>query len=230
MRALLVDRDPDTRMMYAECLRRSSIEIEEAEDGREALAKAWSHHPDVIVTETRLAGINGYELCSLLRSDVVTSEIPILVLTADAFVADINRAKSAGADVVLTKPCLPDDLASEIRRVVANSHDLRDRSHDVQSKIVGQLAHANDLLDRSRASVAKRQILSRSYSRHDTTEPPQSPPDLRCPTCDRTLTYLRSYMGGVSVKHQEQWDYFECPGGCGTFQFRQRTRSVRRIV
>src|SRR5690349_114225 len=59
--ALLVDRDLDTRRMYAEYLRLSGCAVEEAEDGREALAKAISHHPNVIVTETRLPGINGFD-------------------------------------------------------------------------------------------------------------------------------------------------------------------------
>ena len=56
--ALLVDRDVDTRKMYAEYLRLSVCDIDEADDGREALAMAIAHHPDVIITETRLPGIN----------------------------------------------------------------------------------------------------------------------------------------------------------------------------
>jgi len=65
--ALLVDRDVDTRKMYAEYLRLSVCDIDEADDGREALAMAIAHHPDVIITETRLPGINGFDLCRLLR-------------------------------------------------------------------------------------------------------------------------------------------------------------------
>src|SRR5438034_3312252 len=82
--ALLVDRDPDTRKMYAEYLRLSTpCDIDEAEDGREALAKAMTRHPDVIVTETRLPGINGFDLCTLLRRDTSTSAIPIIFVTGD---------------------------------------------------------------------------------------------------------------------------------------------------
>ncbi len=54
--ALLVDRDADTRRMYAEYLKRSFCIIEEADDGRAALAKAISSRPDIIVTETQLPG------------------------------------------------------------------------------------------------------------------------------------------------------------------------------
>jgi hypothetical protein len=38
-----------------------------------------------------------------------------------------------------------------------------------------------------------------------------------------------SHVGGVNSLHREQWDYFSCPAGCGTFQYRQRTRRVRRM-
>ncbi|HZT76170.1 MAG TPA: response regulator [Vicinamibacterales bacterium] len=64
----MIDRDADTRQMYSEFLR-TRCDVEEAADGREALAKALMRHPDVIVTETRLPGINGFELCRLLRHD-----------------------------------------------------------------------------------------------------------------------------------------------------------------
>src|SRR5690349_8243580 len=90
--ALLVDRDRDTRRMYSEHLRRGGYSVEEAEDGREALAKALSHHPDVVVTETRLPGINGFDLCRLLHADTATHTIPVVFVTGDAFRPEIERA------------------------------------------------------------------------------------------------------------------------------------------
>jgi hypothetical protein len=54
-------------------------------------------------------------------------------------------------------------------------------------------------------------------------------PALVCPSCDRPLRYRRSHIGGVSERLSEQWDYFDCVQGCGTFQYRQRTRKVRRV-
>ena len=41
--------------------------------------------------------------------------------------------------------------------------------------------------------------------------------------------YRRSHVGGVSSKHSEQWDYFDCEAGCGTFQYRTRTRKLRKV-
>jgi hypothetical protein len=56
------------------------------------------------------------------------------------------------------------------------------------------------------------------------------PPPLVCPACDRALQYVRSHVGGVSERLPEQWDYYTCHGACGTFQYRQRTRRVRRVA
>ncbi|HXI30630.1 MAG TPA: response regulator [Vicinamibacterales bacterium] len=188
---LLVDADADTRRMYAEYLRLSSAwAVDEAADGREALAKAISRVPAVIVTETRLPGLNGFDLCRLLRSDAVTADISIIVVTGDALEADVARARMAGADAVLVKPCLPDRLCGEIGRVTSRE----------QEKLIASA----------------------------TVDPQLTPPSVVCPTCDTPLRYLRSHVGGVG-RHPEQWDYFECTAGCGLFQYRQRTRKLRRV-
>jgi hypothetical protein len=75
----------------------------------------------------------------------------------------------------------------------------------------------------------RRRALSRQFNRLNTTTPPQPVPALVCPACDQPLTYQRSHVGGVSERHQEQWDYYECPYGCGAFQYRQRTRKLRKL-
>jgi CheY-like chemotaxis protein len=227
IRALLADRDADTRLMYAEYLRQLTYEIDEAEDGREALAKAISRQPTVVVTDIRLPGMNGFELCRLLRNDALTRPIPIIVVTGDAFPADVKLAEATGADAVLIKPCLPERLVAEIRRVLSQSHELRARGRAVQEKVAAQVARSNELIARSRAK--SRVMLSHAHQRHDTVLPPTPPPALVCSVCDRPLRYVKSHIGGVSERHREQWDYFECNGGCGTFQHRQRTRKVRRV-
>lgn len=227
--ALIVDRDEDTRHMYAEYLRIGAWRVDEASDGREALAKAIAIRPDVVVTETRLPGISGYDLCDLLRRDVATSRIPIVVVTGDAYIADVEHAKTAGADCVLTKPCLPERLLAELGRVMASSATLRARSEAVRSEIAGQLARAEKALGRSHETLRKHS-LKRAYHRGDTINPPIAPPALLCPSCDRALSYQRSHVGGVSSRHPEQWDYYECSGGCGTFQYRTSTRKLRKIA
>src|SRR5262249_20845341 len=94
--ALLVERDAGTRDMYVGFLRQCGFDVEEAQDGPEGLAKAFSCHPHVIITSTRLSGMSGFDLCRLLRADHLTSSIPILVVTSETG-ADGRRALSAGA-------------------------------------------------------------------------------------------------------------------------------------
>jgi two-component system phosphate regulon response regulator PhoB len=225
--ALLADRDAETRLMHADYLRQLSYEIDEAEDGREALAKTIARHPSVIVTESRLPGMSGLELCRLLRNDASTRPIPIIVVADDAFASDVKLAEAAGSDAVLIKPCRPERLAAEIIRVLSQSHELRARGRAMHEKVAAQLARSSALIARSHGG--RRVMLSHAHPRHATCLPPTPPPALVCPTCYRPLRYDKSHLGGVSEFHREQWDYFECVGGCGTFQYRQRTRKLRRV-
>src|SRR5262249_46597516 len=196
---LLVDADVDTRRMYAEYLRMSSIwSVEEAADGREALAKAITRRPAVVVTETRLPGMSGLDLCRLLRSDPLTAHISIVVVTGDALESDLARARLAGADSVLVKPCVPDRLDSELARILDAG---------------GEAKAAKETAADQRAGPAAR----------------RAPPTPRCPTCDARLRYIKSHVGGVGKFRHEQWDYFECAAGCGAFQYRQRTRKLRKV-
>jgi len=224
--ALIADRDAETRRMYAEFLALSDCRIEQAEDGRDALAKVFSRLPDVVVTETQLPGINGFDLCALLRQDTATRSIPIVLVTGETVDIDVERAESAGADAVLKKPCAPATLFAEIQRLVHLSADLRERSRAARERMHGQIARSETLLDRSRT---RRRMLNSAHTRHDTTTPPIAPPLLKCPQCDLPLRYVRSHIGGVTAQNSEQWDYFECVGACGSFQYRERTRKLRRV-
>ena len=224
-RALIVDTDPDTRLMYAEHLRRSMYQIDEADDGREALAKAIFRRPSVIVTETRLPGLSGLDLCSLLRADPATRQTPIIILTADAFPHEIAVAERSGADTVLVKPVLPERLAVEIAKLLARSGQRREDSRDVREQIKARAAASNEVT--ARASAKERRVLSHEHRRGDTREPPVVPPALVCPGCAHPLAYLKSHIGGVSARFPEQWDYFECATCRTVMEYRHRTRKLR---
>lgn len=224
--ALLAARDADMRLKYADYLRQFTYEIDEAEDGPEALAKAISRLPTVIATDSELPGVNGFEICRLLRTDVLTRSIPIIVMTDDVIASNGDRCDLA--DAVLVKPCLPERLATEIVRLLSQSQELRVRGLAMREKIAVQMARSNEVIARSHAKI-RRGVLSREHRRRDTTLPPVLPPALVCPGCDRPLRYSKSHIGGVTERNPEQWDYFECARGCGTFQYRQRTRKVRHV-
>jgi CheY-like chemotaxis protein len=208
--ALLVDRDDDTRAMYGEYLRASGYSIEEAADGREALARALAQPPAVVITEISLPGMSGIDLCHLLRRDHATRRVPIIVVTASGLEKERLQARAAGSAAVLPKPCLPDQLVSEIQRALSGADEPRAPEPPPPA------AHT------ARA-------LARRHARYETTVPPLVPPMLVCPACDLALRYVHSNVGGVNEKHREQWDTFTCPAGCGTFEFRHRTRRVQRV-
>jgi CheY-like chemotaxis protein len=225
--ALLADGDDDSRSMYAQSMKAARWAVEEAADGRDALAIALARRPDIIISDTHLPGISGFDLCGLLRRDLATRATPIVLVTSNPLAGELARARQAGATAVLVKPCLPQELIDEAATLIEQSRALRERSTVARAKIPAQLAHSDRLIERSHA--AARRIMSRTHLRGETDVPPSVPPPLVCPECDRPLDYKSSHIGGVSARHAEQWDYFVCAGGCGTFQYRQRTRKLRKI-
>jgi twitching motility two-component system response regulator PilG len=227
--ALLVDGDADTRQMYGMYLSHRGVAIEETGDGREALALALARPHDVVITETRLPGLSGFDLCQLLRRDEATAATPIIVITADVFPEMLERAQRAGADAVLSKPCLPDFLFNEIERQIHRAIRLMDHARELHARALRGLQHSQALVDQAR-TVARQRVASRRFARSTTTSPPTPPAELVCPACDARLVYRQSYVGGVSVRHLEQWDLYDCGRGCGVFEYRQRTRRLRQIA
>ena len=115
---LLVDDYPDAREMYAEYLEFSGFDIVQAGNGAEALERAHDSHPDVILMDLSLPVMDGWEATRRLKADDSTKDIPVLAVTGHALSGVSNDAKKAGCDGFITKPCLPEDLVTEIRKVL----------------------------------------------------------------------------------------------------------------
>jgi two-component system cell cycle response regulator DivK len=121
---LLVDGDHDDRAMYAEYLRAQQFRAVEIDNTADALALART--TDIVVTGIRVPGpFDGVELIRRLRAGERTIRKPIIVVTACALETDLARASLAGCDAFLPKPCLPDTLVAEIRRVMASRSRAR---------------------------------------------------------------------------------------------------------
>jgi len=118
---LIVDDFPDNRQMYAEYLSFAGLKVAEAANGNEALEKAGELLPDLIVMDLSLPGIDGWEATRRLKSDARTRHILIMALTGHALAGHSKGAIEAGCDAFVTKPCLPDRLLEEIRRMLATS-------------------------------------------------------------------------------------------------------------
>jgi two-component system, cell cycle response regulator DivK len=115
---LVVDDYQDAREMYAEYLQFSGFRVAEARNGLEALEQAFALKPDLILMDLSLPGMDGWEATRQLKSDERTAHIPVVALTGHALAGASDGAKRAGCDSFVTKPCLPDDLVVEVRRML----------------------------------------------------------------------------------------------------------------
>jgi two-component system, cell cycle response regulator DivK len=115
---LVVDDYQDAREMYAEYLSFSGFRVAEASNGLEAVEKALQLRPDVILMDLSLPGMDGWAATRRLKTDVRTRAIPVVALTGHALAGASDGAKQAGCDAFVTKPCLPDELVVEVRRIL----------------------------------------------------------------------------------------------------------------
>jgi two-component system alkaline phosphatase synthesis response regulator PhoP len=114
-KVLVVDDDAKTVELVKLYLNRDGYRVLTAYDGIEALQLARESHPDLIVLDLMLPGINGLEICRILRDE---SDVPIIMLTAMTTDQDRLTGLDLGADDYVTKPFSPRELAARVRAVL----------------------------------------------------------------------------------------------------------------
>jgi two-component system, cell cycle response regulator DivK len=107
---LVVDDFADVREMYAAYLRFAGFRVDEAV----ALL------PDLVLMDLSLPGLDGWEATRRIKADAATRHIPVVALTGHTLAPFVQRAKDAGVDGFLAKPCLPEALVSEVKRLLAS--------------------------------------------------------------------------------------------------------------
>jgi len=122
---LVVEDYQDAREMYSAYLQFSGYRVAEATNGLEAIETAIQLMPDIILMDLALPKVDGWEATKRLKSDPRTKHIPIVALTGHALAGFAEGAREAGCDAFVTKPCLPDALVAEIRRMLGET-----RQHD----------------------------------------------------------------------------------------------------
>lgn len=116
---LIVEDDLSTRAMYRDFLTHAGFRIAEAHNGHQALAKAKELRPDVVLTDLAVPGMDGFEFCRALQQSDATRGIPVLAVTGHAeYLDQPDRFRQAGILNVLTKPCSPDLIVAELRRLL----------------------------------------------------------------------------------------------------------------
>lgn len=116
MKVLIVEDNLDTRDFLAFFLQRQGYEVIEAGDGEEGLLEASVEHPEVILTDISMPGMNGIELINHLRHYPEFEGLKIVAVTGHGGTY-VEAAKQAGADVVLGKPTNPYSLKEAIERL-----------------------------------------------------------------------------------------------------------------
>jgi CheY-like chemotaxis protein len=116
---LIVEDDLSTRVLYRDHLSHCGFRTVDAHNGHQALEKARELHPDAVVTDIAVPGIDGFEFCRALQQHDDTRTIPIIAVTGrPEYLDEPDRFRQAGIAHVLTKPCDPDLIAHELRRLL----------------------------------------------------------------------------------------------------------------
>lgn len=112
---LVADDEPDNRAIMAAALSASGYRVCEAVGGEEAVALALSERPDLILLDMSMPGVSGWEAVRRLKAMPQTRAIPVFAFTAFALAGDELKAREAGCDGYVSKPCVPKDVVAKIR-------------------------------------------------------------------------------------------------------------------
>lgn len=122
-RVLVVDDDDVIRQLITVNLELEGFEVVTAVDGQDALDKVKDADVSVVTLDVMMPRVDGWEAAARLRGDPETAHIKVVLLSARAQEADLQRGEKIGVDAYLTKPFDPDELIDVVRRLAAEAED-----------------------------------------------------------------------------------------------------------
>ena len=120
---MIVDDEMATLLPLKRSLEAQGYIVIEAYDGYQAIEKAKTEKPELIVLDLMLPGIDGFEVCARLKKDEITGKIPVIMLTAKDEVRDKVEGLEMGADDYVTKPFNLNELKARIKNVLKRSRE-----------------------------------------------------------------------------------------------------------
>ena len=124
---LIADDRPSSRELLRLVLERAGYQVAEAEDGDQAVDRARSRHPDLILLDLQMPGLDGYGVLAALRSDPRFRHLPVVALTASAMRGDRERIMEAGFTDYLAKPAGPEALRDAVARLLGEAAEATRR-------------------------------------------------------------------------------------------------------
>ncbi len=124
---LIIEDNAEMRSFIRSCLDAEVYNFIEAADGEEGLKKAWEIVPDLIISDVMMPHKDGFEVIRGIRSNLVTSHIPLILLTARAALESRLKGFTRGADAYMTKPFSPEELAIRIKKLIELRQLLQQR-------------------------------------------------------------------------------------------------------
>jgi phosphate regulon transcriptional regulator PhoB len=147
-RVLVVDDETDLVELVSYNLNKEGFIVDSASDGETALTKIRKGRYDLVILDLMLPGIQGFELCRILRNDPGTEALPVIMLTAKGEEVDRILGLEMGADDYITKPFSPRELVARVKAVLRR---LKEKPATEKILKIGELE-----IDRERYAVAVR--------------------------------------------------------------------------
>jgi two-component system phosphate regulon response regulator PhoB len=129
---LLIDDERDLIELVRYNVEREGFDVIATHDGREGLEIARKHHPELILLDVMMPGMDGLEVCRALRRDPATERTPVIMLTARASESDRVVGLELGADDYLTKPFSPRELVARVKAVLRRTQPHSDDAQAIK--------------------------------------------------------------------------------------------------
>ena len=145
-RILVVDDDVALAAMIGIVLEGEGYTVSTCPDGAKAVAAFQEHHPDLVLLDVMLPGMDGFEVCAALRAE---SNVPIVMLTARSDTADVVTGLEAGADDYVPKPFKPRELVARVRARLRGREDAGEERivlADLEIDVPGHAVRRGDRL------------------------------------------------------------------------------------
>jgi DNA-binding response OmpR family regulator len=121
---LIVDDEPDVVVPIQFLMEQQGYLVMVAERGEDALDLIYQYKPDLVILDILLPGIDGYEVCEIIRLDANYREVKIIFLTAKGREVDIAKGLSLGADAYITKPFSNTELVTKVKELLEKTDEI----------------------------------------------------------------------------------------------------------